>query len=138
MRLPWEIAGTWPLHLVLLVAQWSVLVLFARHAQAARRALPVGATVRESLERLWQEAESSRRGQLAMLALFAVAAPLLLAMIAGLRASGKMAPHEAMSAGALFAGVLVAGCTAVLVRRYGSVLPRHRHLSTLLEQYRSE
>ena len=134
---PAEIAAAWPLHLLLL-AQWSVLVLFLREMLSGGRVLRVEASIRESLERLWREAENSRRGQLVVLALFAAAAPLILAAIVQLRESGKMAPHEARSAGILFGAVLAVSTTVILVRRYLIVLPRHRRLSALLQQYRSE
>lgn len=132
-----EIKGAWPL-LLLLLAQWAVFARFVREMLSGARALPVEASIRASLERLWRETENSRRGQLIVLALFAVATPLTFAMIVQLRESGKMAPHEAVSAGLLFALVAATSTIAILVRRYWIVLPRHRRLFALLQQYRSE
>lgn len=134
---PSELASAWPA-VVLLLAQWIALAVFVREMLAGGRPVRVDATIRESLERLRQEAENSRRGQVVILTLFAVAAPLIGAMLVELQAVGRMAAHEARSAGAFFALILATSTTVVLVRRYLIVIPRHRHLSTLLEQYRSE
>lgn len=124
--------------LLLLVAQWWAFTLFARDMLAGGRITPADPTIRESLERLWREVDTSRRRQLTVLSLYAVAVPLIAAALIQMRTAGTMAPHEAMSAAALFGAVITIGTTAILFIRYTRILPRQRRLAALLEQYRSE
>jgi hypothetical protein len=132
-----HVAGAAPA-LVLLLAQWWAFALFARDMLAGGRPAAADVSIRESLERLWREADTSRRRQLTVLGLYAVAVPLVSTALVELRHAGKMAPHEAMSAAVLFAAVITVGTTFILVSRYSRVLPRRRRLAELLAQYRSE
>jgi hypothetical protein len=132
-----SMAGAAPA-LLLLLAQWWAFALFVRDMLAGGRATSADATIRESLERLWREADTSRRRQLTVLCLYAVAVPLISAALVEMRHAGKMAPHEALSAAILFGAVITVGTTVILVNRYARILPRRRRLAELLAQYRSE
>jgi hypothetical protein len=134
---PDDLAGAAPM-LALLLAQWAAFALFLRDLRSGGRVMGADASIRESLERLWQEGDQSRRRQLTVLALYAAAVPLVAMAILQLRDAGKMAPGEALSATLAFGAVITVGTSAILVRRYWRILPRQRRLSALLEQYRSE
>jgi hypothetical protein len=123
---------------LLLAAQWGVFALVLRQWRRARTASAApAATIRESLQGLWAECESSRRRQLAVVGLFALAAPVLAVALVQLRQAGKMAPHEAASAAVLFAVIIAFNLGAILVRRYRVVLPQRRRLEELLREYRA-
>ena len=132
------VAGGWALYLVsaMLAAQWAILFYFLRQMRTRRPSLTADATIRESLEALRREAESERRGHFAVLTLFAVVAPLMVAAVLDLRQTGKMAPSEAMSASVLFAAVLAISTTIIVVRLCRVTLPRCRRLKALADQYR--
>jgi hypothetical protein len=133
-----DATGAWALSLTL-VAQWIAFLHGVRQTLGtAGKPVAPEASIRESLETLRREAENERRGQVAVLVLFAVAAPLMAAAILHLRQIGKMGPSEALSAGALFAGVCAISVTVILVRLFRSILPRRRRLSALLQQYRGD
>lgn len=135
---PAEIRGTWPLFAVL-AAQWCVFLHWLRDTAALGRKRPLhGPGVRESLEALSRETERERRGQIAVLVLFAVVAPLMAIAIRHLGGAGKMAPHEALSVGVLFAAVVLVAVTVILTRLFRVVLPRRRRLEALLDQYRDQ
>jgi hypothetical protein len=128
------VQGGWTLPLIL-ASQWGVFLYWLRQAlRSSRSGLPA-ATIRESLETLLRETEAERRKTIAVLALYAVVVPLLGVSLMHLRDSGLMAPHEAVSAGAVFAGVLGLGLAVILARLFGSVVPRQRRLAALVAQY---
>jgi hypothetical protein len=126
---------SWALSL-LLAAQWGVFLywLWPRRRVGAVPAV-AGAPIRESLERLFRDADKDRKGQMAVLALFAVATPLMALALLHLIRVGKMAPREAVSAAILAALVLALGAGAALARLRWRILPRHRRLAELLRQY---
>ena len=126
--------GGWAPGLIL-AAQWTVLFYWIRQLF---RSSPSGRTppsIRAGVETLLRETEAERRGNVALLALFAVVVPLLWLALRGLQEAGKMAPHEAASAGAVFAVVLGMGLVRILYRLFGTVLPRRRRLEALAAQY---
>ena len=55
-----------------------------------------------------------------------------------LRDAGLMAPHEAVSAAMAFVVVLGISLAVILLRLFGSVVPRKRRLAALLAQYRTD
>jgi hypothetical protein len=123
---------------LLLAAQWGVFALVLRQWWRARTASAApAATILESLQGLWAECESSRRRQLAVAGLFALAVPVLAVALVQLRQAGTMAPHEAASAAVLFAVIIAFNLGAILVRRYRVVLPQRRRLEELLREYRA-
>jgi hypothetical protein len=134
---PAETRGAWPLFAVL-AAQWCVFLHWLRDTAGGRKGSAAEAGVRESLEALARETERERRGQIAVLGLFAVVAPLVVSAILYLGEVGKMAPHEALSAGALFSAVILVAITVIMARLFRIVLPRRRRLALLLEQYRDQ
>jgi hypothetical protein len=124
---------------LLLAAQWAVVFyLLRQYLHTRRAALEAGGTVRASLEALAREAESERRRQLVVLALFAGAAPLLAGALVELRRSGRMAPDEAVSAALVLAALVATSAAAVAVRLARVTQPRCRRLRALVEQYRED
>lgn len=135
---PAETRRAWPLFTVL-AAQWCVFLHWLRDiASGGRKGSAAATGVRESLEALSRETERERRGQIGVLGLFALVAPLVATAIRHLSDSGKMAPHEARSAGALFAAVILVAIIVIMARLFRIVLPRRRRLAVLLEQYRDQ
>jgi hypothetical protein len=126
--------GGWGLGLIL-AAQWMVLLYWVRQLLHSSQAGRTPSSIRAGVATLLRETEGERRGNVALLVLFAVVAPLLWVALRGLQEAGKMAPHEAASAGAVFAVVLGLGLARILYRLFGTVLPRQRRLETLAAEY---
>lgn len=132
-----HVAGAMPAALLLL-AQWTALGVFVRDLLRDASSFDATLGLRESLQGLWHDVERTRRRHNMVLALYAAAVPLVAAAILQLREAGRMAPHEAASAAAAFAGVIAAGTLVILGRRYWSLRPRQRRLAALLRQYASD
>jgi hypothetical protein len=129
--------GGWDLRLIL-AAQWAVVLYWVRQLLQSSPAGRTPSSIRASVETLLREARAERRGTLVLIALFAVVVPLLLVALSGLRDSGRMAPHEAASAAAVFAVVLGLGFLRILHRLFGTLGPRLRQLEALAAQYAAD
>lgn len=130
---------------LLLLQEWAVvpllavpLVLLVLSLRARRRRvrMPDANTPLAELFRTALADNRAARRQLRLIigGLLATA-PLLGAALVQLEASGKMAPHEQMSAAAVMGGALAVSLLVVVVRYAMQLVPERRHLEHLVGQY---
>jgi hypothetical protein len=125
----------WPATAIL-AAQWiTALALWRLFRQDG--VMPTGEqSIRDTLEVLLRKVKTRCRELQTMLGLFLLAIPLATLSIFQLEQSGKMRPHEAASASALF-GVILFGVTGwLLYDLFARKVPERRHLESLLREYR--
>jgi ferric-dicitrate binding protein FerR (iron transport regulator) len=133
---PIDLAGEWavvPLLALPVVLLVIMLKLRRRDVRLPDAQTPLAEGFRAALS---ENAASMRR--MAMIAAGQLlAAPLLAAALMQLGTSGKMAPHEQLSAAVVLGGGLFAGMVFVAVRYFTELVPERRHLTNLVKQYTS-
>ena len=125
---------SWPATLII-AAQW----LTAWHLWRIFRRSPAGLAgehpIRVALETMLQRTSSRCRELQTLLGLFLVVIPLVSVAIYQLQENGKMRPHEAASAGALFGAILLGVGGWILYDLFARKLPEKRHLESLMRDY---
>jgi len=132
-RIDWEEA--WPATLIL-AAQWITALTLLRIFRQSPASLAAQESIRATVERLAQQTRARCRELQTLLGLFLVAIPLTSFAIHQLHESGKMRPHEAASAGMLFAAIMVGMGGWILFDLFARKLPEKRHLEDLMRDYR--
>jgi hypothetical protein len=113
------------------IAVWIVLFRVRRQDRRADARMPLGEAFRLALA----ENGATRLHLRIIAAGQLVSAPLLYATLAQLERSGKMAPHEQLSAAVVLGGALAASFVFVLVRYFTQVIPERDQLASLVRQY---
>jgi hypothetical protein len=133
---PAELLREWAV-LPLLAVPLVVLLILMRARRSRVRTpdgtMPLAETFRTALA----DNAAARMTLRIILASQIVAMPLLVVALFQLGASGKMAPHEQMSAGVVLGGALLSGIAFVVVRYVTQLLPERRQLESLIEQYKA-
>lgn len=131
---PIDLLGEWavvPLLSLPVVLTVVMVMLRRRDVRLPDAQMPLVEAFRVAL---LENAATTRR--MAMIAAGQVlAVPLLGAALVQLGASGKMAPHEQLSAAVVLGGGLLAGMAFLAVRYFREIAPEHRHLTNLVRQY---
>ena len=112
------------------IAAWYLWRIFRGSPSAA-----VDQPIRATLEAVLDKTRARCRELQVLLGLFLAVAPLVALAIYQLQENGKMRPHEAASAGALFGTILLGMTGWFLFDLFARKLPEKRHLEALLREY---